>query len=137
MRSRPGLNWIVILEICPRANNSPLCWQSSWRPARRCSLLDEPTRGLDYPAKAALTRALDQLARRGHAIVIATHDVEFATRSRDRVIVMAEGEIVADGEAATVLTASPTFAPQVAKVLAPLPYLTMDQVAAALGRVRA
>ena len=36
-----------------------------------------------------------------------------------------------------VLTASPTFAPQVAKILAPLPYLTVAQVAAGLDRVTA
>ena len=96
-------------------------------------LLDEPTRGLDYQAKAGLTRTLDRLAGQGHAIVVATHDVEFAARSCDRVMVMAEGEIVTDGPAASVLTASPTFAPQVAKVLAPLPYLTVGQVEAALA----
>ncbi len=94
--------------------------------------LDEPTRGLDYQAKAGLTSVLDRLAAEGQAIVVATHDVEFAARSCDRVVVMASGDIVADGPAASVLTASPTFAPQVAKVLAPLPYLTVAQVAAAL-----
>jgi energy-coupling factor transport system ATP-binding protein len=97
-------------------------------------LLDEPTRGLDYQAKASLTGVLDQLAARGHAVVVATHDVEFATRACDRVVVMAEGEIVTDGPAPAVLTASPTFAPQIAKILAPLPYLTEAQVAAGLGR---
>jgi energy-coupling factor transporter ATP-binding protein EcfA2 len=96
-------------------------------------LLDEPTRGLDYQAKASLIRILDQLAVRGHAVVVATHDVEFVTRACDRVVVMAEGEIVADGPAEAVLTASPTFAPQIAKILAPLPYLTEAQVAAGLG----
>jgi energy-coupling factor transport system ATP-binding protein len=100
-------------------------------------LLDEPTRGLDYQAKAGLTAALDRLAGRGHAIVVATQDVEFAARSCDRVVVMAEGEIITDGPAAAVLTASPTFAPQVAKILAPLPYLTVPQIAAALGQVAA
>jgi energy-coupling factor transport system ATP-binding protein len=95
-------------------------------------LLDEPTCGLDYQAKAGLTGTLDELAARGHAIVLATHDVEFAARSCDRVVVMAEGEVVTDGPAASVLTASPTFAPQVAKILAPLPYLTVGQIAAAL-----
>ena len=100
-------------------------------------LLDEPTRGLDYQAKAGLTAALDRLAGRGHAIVVATHDVEFAARSCDRVVVMAEGEVITDGTAAAVLTASPTFAPQVAKILAPLPYLTVPQIAAALGQVAA
>lgn len=97
-------------------------------------LLDEPTRGLDYQAKAGLASAMRQLAGRGHAIVVATHDVEFATLACHRVVVMAEGEIVTDGPAASVLTASPTFAPQVAKILAPLPYLTVSQVAAALGQ---
>jgi len=100
-------------------------------------LLDEPTRGLDYQAKAGLTAALDRLAGRGHAIAVATHDVEFAARSCDRVVVMAEGEIITDGPAAAVLTASPTFAPQLAKILPPLPYLTVPQIAAALGQVAA
>ncbi len=100
-------------------------------------LLDEPTRGLDYRAKEALIGVLDQLAARGRAVAVATHDVEFATRACDRVVVMAEGEIVTDGPAAVVLTASPTFAPQVAKILAPLPYLTVTQVAAGLDRVTA
>ena len=97
-------------------------------------LLDEPTRGLDYQAKVRLIAVLDALAAQGKAIVVATHDVEFASRACDRVVVMAEGDIVADGPAAEVLTASPTFAPQVAKILAPLPYLTVPQVAAALDR---
>ncbi|HET9896310.1 MAG TPA: ATP-binding cassette domain-containing protein [Streptosporangiaceae bacterium] len=100
-------------------------------------LLDEPTRGLDYRAKAALAGVLDKLAGAGHAVVVATHDVEFAARACDRVMVMAGGEIVADGPAGTVLTASPTFAPQVAKILAPLPFLTVPQVAAVLDRAGA
>jgi energy-coupling factor transport system ATP-binding protein len=100
-------------------------------------LLDEPTRGLDYQAKASLTSVLDHLIARGQAVVVATHDVEFAARACDRVVVMAEGEIVADGSAAAVLTASPTFAPQIAKILAPLPYLTEGQVARGLGGLTA
>ena len=100
-------------------------------------LLDEPTRGLDYRAKASLIGVLDQLAARGHAVVVATHDVEFAARACDRVVVMAEAEIVTDGPATEVLTASPTFAPQIAKILAPLPYLTEAQVAAGLDRATA
>ncbi len=65
-------------------------------------------------------------------MVVATHDVEFAAAAADRVVVMAEGESVADGPAPAVLTASPVFAPQTAKVLAPLPWLTVQHVAAAL-----
>ncbi len=100
-------------------------------------LLDEPTRGLDYRAKAQLTRILDDLAAEGRAVVVSTHDVEFVARTADRVVVMAEGEIVADGPAAEVVVSSPVFAPQIAKVLAPLPYLTVDQATTALARATA
>ncbi|WP_432152757.1 ABC transporter ATP-binding protein [Streptomyces sp. bgisy029] len=95
-------------------------------------LLDEPTRGLDYRAKTQLIVMVDELAAEGRSVVISTHDVEFAARAADRVVVMAEGDIVADGPTTEVIVASPVFAPQVAKILSPLPYLTVDQVAAAL-----
>ncbi len=95
-------------------------------------LLDEPTRGLDYPAKAALIRIVDALAAEGRGVVISTHDVEFVAAGADRVVVMAEGEIVADGPTTEVIVASPAFAPQIAKILSPLAYLTVAQVAAAL-----
>jgi energy-coupling factor transport system ATP-binding protein len=53
----------------------------------------------------------------------------------DRVVVMAAGDIVADGPAPEVMVASPSFAPQVAKILAPLDYLTINQVTTALTLV--
>jgi energy-coupling factor transport system ATP-binding protein len=80
-------------------------------------LLDEPTRGLDYPTKERLSELLRDLAASGHAIVIATHDVELAAEIATRVVVLADGEIVADGPTAEVVVGSPLFAPQVAKVL--------------------
>jgi energy-coupling factor transport system ATP-binding protein len=91
-------------------------------------LLDEPTRGLDYRAKRALIEMIDVLAGEGRAVVVATHDVEFVAAAADRVVVMAAGDIVADGPTVDVVGASPAFAPQVAKIMAPLPYLTLDQV---------
>jgi len=97
----------------------------------RIALLDEPTRGLDYRAKRELARVLGDLAASGHAIVVATHDVEFVAVSSERVVVMAEGEIVADGPTDAVIVASPSFAPQVAKILAPRSWLTVEQVRAA------
>ena len=96
-------------------------------------LLDEPTRGLDYPAKRGLARIVRDLAAQGKGVVVSTHDVEFVATAADRVVVMADGDLVADGSAAEVLAASPAFAPQVAKVLAPLPWLTVAQVKAALA----
>jgi energy-coupling factor transport system ATP-binding protein len=91
-------------------------------------LLDEPTRGLDYRAKHDLRHILSELAGAGHAIAVATHDVEFVAATAHRVIVMAEGEIVADGPTADVIVASPAFAPQVAKILAPHSWLTVEQL---------
>ncbi|GAA1742988.1 ABC transporter ATP-binding protein [Aeromicrobium alkaliterrae] len=99
--------------------------------APRVVALDEPTRGLDYPAKEALTAILRTLAAEGRAIVVSSHDVEFVAGVADEVVVMAEGEIVSRGPAARVLTESPAFAPQVTKVLGP-PWLTVAQVEAAL-----
>ncbi|MET9156936.1 ATP-binding cassette domain-containing protein [Streptomyces parvulus] len=96
-------------------------------------LLDEPTRGLDYAAKARLAGILRSLAAEGHAIVLATHDVELAAELAHRVVLLAEGEVIADGPAADVVVASPAFAPQVAKVLAPRKWLTVAQVREALA----
>jgi energy-coupling factor transporter ATP-binding protein EcfA2 len=100
-------------------------------------LLDEPTRGLDYPTKARLARVLDDLADDGHAIVLATHDVELVADVADRVVIIADGEIVADGPTLDVVTSSPMFAPQVVKILSPQHWLTVDQVASALFRAHA
>jgi len=71
---------------------------------------------------------LRHLADTGHAVMVSTHDVEFVATVADRVVVMAQGEVVADGPTAEVVVSSPAFAPQVAKVLAPRPWLTVDEV---------
>ncbi|MGW9449668.1 ABC transporter ATP-binding protein [Streptomyces sp. NPDC055632] len=99
-------------------------------------LLDEPTRGLDYAAKARLVEHLRGLAEDGHAIVLATHDVELAAELAHRVVILADGEVVADGPTAEVVVSSPAFSPQVAKVLAPQPWLTVEQVERALEGAR-
>jgi energy-coupling factor transport system ATP-binding protein len=95
-------------------------------------LLDEPTRGLDYTAKRRLVDVLRGLAAEGHGVVLATHDVELVAEVADRVVVLGDGEVVADGPATEVVVASPAFAPQVAKVLAPEPWLTVAEVRTAL-----
>jgi energy-coupling factor transport system ATP-binding protein len=95
-------------------------------------LLDEPTRGLDYQGKRSLIGIIDRLAAEGRSVLVATHDVEFVAASADRVVVMADGDVVADGPVGEVIGASPSFAPQVSKILAPVGVLTMDQVRLAL-----
>lgn len=93
-------------------------------------LLDEPTRGMDALSRTALEAAIRAHASRGGAVVLATHDVELAARSASRVIVIGDGDIVADGAARDVLSGS-LFAPQVLRVLPP--FLTVAEVARSLA----
>ena len=96
-------------------------------------ILDEPTRGLDYPAKGRICSFLRGLAAQGRAVVVATHDVEFAAVLADRVLVMAGGSVVTDGRARDVLTATPLLQSQVSKVLSPEPWLTVSEVVEAMA----
>ncbi|MEY9965443.1 energy-coupling factor transporter ATP-binding protein EcfA2 [Streptacidiphilus sp. MAP12-16] len=96
-------------------------------------LLDEPTRGLDYAAKSRLVAILRDLATEGHAVLLATHDVELAAELAHHTVILAEGEIVADGPTPDIVVSSPAFAPQVAKILSPEPWLTVRQVTDALA----
>ncbi len=97
-------------------------------------LLDEPTRGLDYEAKDRLVGIIRRLAAEtGQAVVVATHDVELAGEAADRVVVLADGDVITDGPARRVLAESPGLAPQVAKIFAPLELLTVDDVVKAMA----
>ena len=98
-------------------------------------LLDEPTRGLDYTAKHRLVEILRDLAEHGHAVMLATHDVELVAEVANRVVVLADGEVVADGSVPDVVVSSPAFAPQTAKILHPQDWLTPTDVAVALAAV--
>ena len=80
-------------------------------------LLDEPTRGLDPSVKQALSAYLRTRAGAGAGILVATHDVEWAARTADRVLLMADGEIYADGPPGMVLSDSLVFATQISKLV--------------------
>lgn len=97
----------------------------------RVLALDEPTRGLDYPAKEQLAGVVSALAAEGHGVVVATHDVEFVAQVADQVVVLAGGEVVSAGPTGQVLAESPAFAPQMSKILGD-GWLTVDQVREAL-----
>lgn len=96
----------------------------------RLLILDEPTRGLDYQAKDILVAILRKLSSTGTTIIMATHDVELVAEFATRVLVLAEGELITDGSTLSVLTASPAFAPQMAKVFAKQNWLTVNDVIA-------
>ncbi len=99
-------------------------------------ILDEPTRGLDYAAKHSLNATLRNFARKGCAVMVATHDVELVAELATRTIFIADGDIVADGPTIDVLLSSPAFAPQVAKIMSPAPWLTVKDVVAAIYTTR-
>ena len=80
-------------------------------------LLDEPTRGMDRVRKDELAALTGRLAEAGSAVVIATHDVEFASVFADRVVLMGSGEVVADGPADELLGGGWYFSTEVARIL--------------------
>jgi energy-coupling factor transport system ATP-binding protein len=92
-------------------------------------ILDEPTRGLDYEAKRVLVKNLKGIAANANrAVLISTHDVELVAEVADRVIFLADGEVIADGSSNEVLKASPAFAPQVSKALPNSIWLSISDV---------
>ena len=95
-------------------------------------ILDEPTRGLDYSAKELLIKQLIARSESGAAVLIATHDVELVAELATRIVILADGDLVADGPTVEVLLASPAFAPQVTKVMSPRRWLTVGDVLKAL-----
>jgi energy-coupling factor transporter ATP-binding protein EcfA2 len=80
-------------------------------------LLDEPTRGMDRGHKGGLARRAKALAERGAAVMLATHDTEFAAELADRVVLMGEGVVIADGPADEVLAGGWHFSTEVARAL--------------------
>ena len=61
-------------------------------------ILDEPTKGLDYYEKKKTADRLVKLKESGHAVLIITHDIEFAAGISDRMLLMSHGNIVCDKE---------------------------------------
>jgi energy-coupling factor transport system ATP-binding protein len=96
-------------------------------------LLDEPTRGLDYAQKRTLADLLLELKREGRSIIMATHDVELAAACADRVILLAEGEVIVDGPARSVMSDSQVFASQINKLFRDPRFLTVEDALRELG----
>ncbi len=80
-------------------------------------MLDEPTRGMDRARKDDLGALMAELSGAGAAVVVATHDVEFAATFADRVVLLGRGEVVADGPARELLAGGWYFSTEVARLL--------------------
>ena len=97
------------------------------RPAVVC--LDEPTRGMDRRHKDALTALLNGLADDGTAVIVATHDAEFAAAFAARTVLLGDGRPVADAPTADVLAGGWYFATQTARILGGAALLPEDGAA--------
>jgi energy-coupling factor transport system ATP-binding protein len=98
--------------------------------------LDEPTRGMDRAAKERLAAWLRTQARKGLAVIVATHDAEFAAAFAERVVLMADGRLIADGRAAEVLAGGWYFATETARILGGAEGVLRPEQGAALLRRR-
>jgi energy-coupling factor transporter ATP-binding protein EcfA2 len=76
-------------------------------------ILDEPTRGMEYPLKGELMRFLYEYRQHGNTVILVTHDVEMVAEYTDRVVLLSEGKIVVDGEKHDVLSQALLFSPQI------------------------
>ncbi len=76
--------------------------------------LDEPTRGMDRRRKDELAALLCELDA---AVLVATHDPEFAAAFARRVVLLADGAPIADGSASEVLAGGAYFATETARIL--------------------
>jgi len=86
----------------------------AWDP--KIVILDEPTIGQDSQQKERLRQFITQLNRQEKTVIIVTHDIEFVAECKPRMVLMAEGKILADGEARKVLT-DPELASRASVVL--------------------
>jgi len=66
-------------------------------------LMDEPTASLDPARKCELGDSLDALTKEGRTLVVTTHDDDFVRDYASRVVILADGEVVEQGEPAQVL----------------------------------
>ena len=66
-------------------------------------IFDEPTASLDPKNVVIFEEALDKMSGDGKTLVISTHDIEFAYRFADRIVVFCDGNIIADGSPIDVL----------------------------------
>ena len=82
-------------------------------------ILDEPTRGLDYKLKKNLMHYLVEYKKEGGTILLITHDIELTAEFGKRVLLMSEGNIIADGTKHQVLANSLHFSPQINRLIQP------------------
>jgi energy-coupling factor transport system ATP-binding protein len=108
---RQRLALAIVTDTCPPAGTGERL------AAPAVLALDEPTRGMDRLAKAELAAELCRRATDGQAVIVATHDPEFAAACAQRAILLADGRVIADGPTAELLAGGWYFATETARIL--------------------
>ncbi|HEY8756576.1 MAG TPA: ABC transporter ATP-binding protein, partial [Candidatus Dormibacteraeota bacterium] len=102
------------------------------------ALLDEPTRGMDGPARDGLVAAVRMLAARGTSVIVATHDSDLTAALADRVLVVAGGLVHDSGPPEMALSGSANdHATQLGALFSSPGPVTVEAVATVLSAARA
>lgn len=105
-------------------------------------ILDEPTTGLDYQDQVRMMELVADLNQKGHTIIIITHAMWVLAEYMHRVVLLRDGEIIADGTPRTILSNPPLLAensmkaPQITEFSTKIgyPICTVDEMAACTRR---
>jgi energy-coupling factor transport system ATP-binding protein len=93
-------------------------------------ILDEPTRGLDYAAKRALAKQLQQLRAADRTIILASHDIEFVAEVADRVVQLEAGKVISVTTPMEALGYQSPLASQIAQISKTDGLISIEQVLA-------
>jgi energy-coupling factor transporter ATP-binding protein EcfA2 len=112
-------------------------------------IIDEPTTGMDWRGGVQMMNLIKELHEAGHTIVMITHDMRIVTSYASRVVVMAQGKILADGTPKKVFVQTDVLrqafleAPQISRIAQALAefgvdpsILSVEEAVAAFERIR-
>jgi ABC-2 type transport system ATP-binding protein len=95
------------LGACSRGNRQRVAIAMAFLQEPELVILDEPLFGLDAPTVLQVKEILRQLSRRGVAVLYSSHLLDVAESLANRVLILHDGEIVADGAPAALLHGQP------------------------------
>jgi energy-coupling factor transport system ATP-binding protein len=104
---------LALVELTDRKDVNPYDLSSTWRKMVALAsvlsmdtpvvILDEPTTGQDAASVARIARVVAELRKRGRTVITVTHDIDFCAENFERVIALAQGQVLLDGPAGSVL----------------------------------
>jgi energy-coupling factor transport system ATP-binding protein len=104
---------LALTELSDKTETNPYDLSVTWRKMVALAsiismdtdivIFDEPTTGQDAVNVARVANVIAELRRRGKTVITITHDIDFCAENFERVIAMAQGNILLDGNANDVL----------------------------------